>query len=191
VNAVNLVDAGQQWWVSRYHLLLDSAPNLGPLISRWEINKFESCWCSKSVRILEVLKLFFQQFSNLSSFQQDMNGPILGALSNNRWLGIDRTCYSLKKMLLNHGLTVKLLKRLAISFYCFINCFLWLEDLKKEHIEIFSNEKISLSEGPLKIWDFVASGAQDITLFLEVGVGKHATIEFCVCSLWVIELCWF
>jgi hypothetical protein len=25
------------------HLLLDSAPNLGPLISRWEINKFENC----------------------------------------------------------------------------------------------------------------------------------------------------
>jgi hypothetical protein len=25
------------------HLLLDSAPNLGPLISRWKINKFESC----------------------------------------------------------------------------------------------------------------------------------------------------
>ncbi len=25
-----------------YHLLLDSAPNLGPLISRWEINKFEN-----------------------------------------------------------------------------------------------------------------------------------------------------
>jgi hypothetical protein len=26
------------------HLLLDSAPNLGPLTSRWEINKFENCW---------------------------------------------------------------------------------------------------------------------------------------------------
>ncbi len=25
------------------HLLFDSAPNLGPLISRWEINKFEYC----------------------------------------------------------------------------------------------------------------------------------------------------
>jgi hypothetical protein len=38
------------------HLLWDSAPNLGPLISRWEINKFENC-LYKSVRILEVLKL--------------------------------------------------------------------------------------------------------------------------------------
>ncbi len=35
------------------HLLLDSAPNLGPLISRWQINKFENC-LYKSVRILEV-----------------------------------------------------------------------------------------------------------------------------------------
>ncbi len=25
------------------HLFLDSAPNLGPLISCWEINKFENC----------------------------------------------------------------------------------------------------------------------------------------------------
>jgi hypothetical protein len=44
----------------RSPLLLDSAPNLGPLISRWEINKFENCWY-KIVRILEVLKLLFQQ----------------------------------------------------------------------------------------------------------------------------------
>ncbi len=25
------------------YLLLDSAPNVGPLISHWEINKFEDC----------------------------------------------------------------------------------------------------------------------------------------------------
>jgi hypothetical protein len=43
------------------NLLLDSVPNLGPLISRWEINKFDNCWY-KSVRLLEVLKLLFQQF---------------------------------------------------------------------------------------------------------------------------------
>jgi hypothetical protein len=65
------------------HLLLDSAPNVGPLISRWEINNFENCWY-KSVRILEVLKLLFQQFLNLKSSQRDMSGPILGDLSNNR-----------------------------------------------------------------------------------------------------------
>jgi hypothetical protein len=45
------------------YLLLDSAPNLGPLIARWEINKFENS-LYKSVRILEVLKLLFQQFLN-------------------------------------------------------------------------------------------------------------------------------
>ncbi len=61
------------------HLLLDSAPNLGPLISRWNINKLENCWF-KSVRILEVLKLSFQQVLNLSSSQRDMSGPILGDL---------------------------------------------------------------------------------------------------------------
>ncbi len=48
------------------HLLLDSVPNLGPLISRWEINKFKNCWY-KSVRILEVLELLFQQFLHMSS----------------------------------------------------------------------------------------------------------------------------
>ncbi len=68
------------------HLLLDSAPDLGPLIARWEVNKFENCWY-KSVRIL-VLQILFQQFLNLSSSQRDMSGPILGDLSNNRWSGV-------------------------------------------------------------------------------------------------------
>ncbi len=45
------------------HVLLDSAPNL------------------------EVLKLLFQQFLNLSTSQRDISGPILGALSNNRCPG--------------------------------------------------------------------------------------------------------
>ncbi len=63
---------------------MDSAPNLGPLISRWEINEFENCWYT-SVSILKVLKLLFQQFLNLSSSQRDMSGPISGDLSNNRW----------------------------------------------------------------------------------------------------------
>jgi hypothetical protein len=68
------------------HRLLDSSPNVGPLISRWEINKFENCW-HKSVRILEVLKLLFQQFLNLSSSERDISGPRLGALCNNTWSG--------------------------------------------------------------------------------------------------------
>ncbi len=41
------------------HLLLDSTSNLGPLISRWEINKFGN-FGYKSVGISEVLKLLFQ-----------------------------------------------------------------------------------------------------------------------------------
>jgi hypothetical protein len=65
------------------HLLLDSALNLGPLVSPWEIKKSKNC-LYKSVRILEVLKLLFQQFSYFSTSQRDMGGPILGDLSNNR-----------------------------------------------------------------------------------------------------------
>jgi hypothetical protein len=41
------------------HLLLDRAPNLGPLVSRYNTNKFENCWY-ESVRILEVLKPLFR-----------------------------------------------------------------------------------------------------------------------------------
>ncbi len=52
------------------HLFLDSASNLGPLITCWQINKFEDCWY-KSVRILKALELLFQQFLNLSRFQRD------------------------------------------------------------------------------------------------------------------------
>jgi hypothetical protein len=103
--------SSRAWTVPPDHLLFNSAPILGRLISRWEINKFKNCWY-KSVRILEVLKLLFQQFLslglnvvgakcnmliteklnwnfsnffNLSSSQQYMSGPILGDLSNNRW----------------------------------------------------------------------------------------------------------
>ncbi len=66
------------------HQLLDSAPNLESLISRWEINKSENS-SYKSVRIIEVPKLLFEQFLNLSSSQRDMSGPILGDLSNDRF----------------------------------------------------------------------------------------------------------
>ncbi len=66
-------------------------------MSRWEIIKFENCWY-KSIRILVVLKLLFQQFLNLSSSLQDMSGPILGALSNNRWLGGDFFSRHCKRM---------------------------------------------------------------------------------------------
>jgi hypothetical protein len=61
-------------------LILDQSYLVG------EINKFENCWY-KSVRILEVLKLLFPQFLNLSSSQRDMSGPRFGDLSNDRWSG--------------------------------------------------------------------------------------------------------
>ncbi len=66
--------------------IIGQCPNLGPLISRWEINKFENCWY-KSIRILGVLKPLFQQFLNLSTSLRAMSGPILGGLSNSRWSG--------------------------------------------------------------------------------------------------------
>ncbi len=68
------------------HLLLDSVPKIGPLISRWELDKFKNCW-NKSFRTSKILTLLYQQFSNLSISQWYMNGPRLGALSNNRWSG--------------------------------------------------------------------------------------------------------
>jgi hypothetical protein len=36
------------------HLLLDRSPNIGPLISRWELGKFKNCW-NKSVRTSKIL----------------------------------------------------------------------------------------------------------------------------------------
>ncbi len=67
------------------HLLLDSDPNLGPLISSWElIGKFKNCW-NKSFWKSKILTVLYQQFSNLLISQRDMSGPRLGALSNNRW----------------------------------------------------------------------------------------------------------
>ncbi len=68
------------------HLLLDSAPDIGPLISRWELDKFKNC-LNKNFRTSKILTLLYQQFSNLLISQWDMSGPKLGARSNNRWSG--------------------------------------------------------------------------------------------------------
>jgi hypothetical protein len=73
-------------WLPHDHLLLDSAPNIGPLISRWELDKFKNC-LNKSFRTSKVLTLLYQQFLNLLISQRDMSGPRLGALSKNRWSG--------------------------------------------------------------------------------------------------------
>ncbi len=68
-----------------HHLLLDSAPNLGPLRSRWEINKFENCW-HRSVRILEILKLFSSIFEFVK-FPTRYEWSNVWRPSNNRWSG--------------------------------------------------------------------------------------------------------
>jgi hypothetical protein len=68
------------------HLLLDSARNIGPLISRWELDKLKNWW-HKSFRTFKILALLYQQFWNLLISQRDMSGPRLGALSNDTWSG--------------------------------------------------------------------------------------------------------
>jgi hypothetical protein len=71
------------YYVPPDHLLLDRSPNIGPLMSRWELDKFKNCW-NKSFRSSRILTLLYQQFSNLLISQRNMSGPWLGALSNNR-----------------------------------------------------------------------------------------------------------
>ncbi len=73
-------------WITPNHLSLDRSPKIGPLISRWEFDKLKNCW-NKSFRTSKILTHLYQQLSNLLIFQQDISGPRLGALSNNRWLG--------------------------------------------------------------------------------------------------------
>ncbi len=68
------------------HLSLDRSLIIGPLISRWELEKFKNCW-NERFSTSKILKLLHQQFSNLLISQGDMNGPRLGALSINRWSG--------------------------------------------------------------------------------------------------------
>ncbi len=68
------------------HLLLDSFPNLGPLVSRWEINKFKKLPIQKC-HDFRRSKAFVPAIFNLSCSQGDVSGPILGDLSSNRWLG--------------------------------------------------------------------------------------------------------
>ncbi len=69
-----------------HHLLLDSVPNIGPLISCWELDKFKNC-SYKSFRTFKIPTLLYQQFSSMLISQRDMSGPRLGALSNNRRSG--------------------------------------------------------------------------------------------------------
>jgi hypothetical protein len=83
LNEVQEVDCR---YVPPDHLLLDRSPNIGPLISCWELDKSKNCW-NESFRTTKILTLLYQQFLNSLISRQDMTGPRLGALSNNRWSG--------------------------------------------------------------------------------------------------------
>ncbi len=72
--------------IPRDHLSLDRSPNIGPLISLWELDKFKNC-SNKSFRTSKILTLLHQQVSHLLFSQRDMSGPRLRELSNDRWLG--------------------------------------------------------------------------------------------------------
>ncbi len=85
------------------HLFLDRSPNIGPLVSRWELDKFKNCW-NKSFRPSKILTLLYQQLSNLLIFQRDMSGPWLRALSKHRWSG---GTYSSSASLSNLPSTIK------------------------------------------------------------------------------------
>ncbi len=65
------------------HLLLGRSPNTGPLISRWELDKFKNS-SNKSSRTSKILTMLYQQFFKLFISQRNMSGPRLGALSNDR-----------------------------------------------------------------------------------------------------------
>jgi hypothetical protein len=78
-------------------LLLDRSPNIGPLIIRWEIEKFKNCW-NKSFRTSRILALLYLQFSNMLISQRDMSGPRLGALSNNRWSKVVQSLHEVQKL---------------------------------------------------------------------------------------------
>jgi hypothetical protein len=83
-HAVHLNQIWLHWY--EYQLLLDRSPNIGPFISRWELDKFENCW-NKRFRTFKIQTLLYHQFPNLIISQRDMSGPRSGALSNNRWSG--------------------------------------------------------------------------------------------------------
>jgi hypothetical protein len=61
------------------NLLLDRCPNIGPLISRWERDKFKNCW-NKSFTTSKILTLLYQQFSNLLISHRDEWSKISGTV---------------------------------------------------------------------------------------------------------------
>jgi hypothetical protein len=62
------------------------SPNIGPLISCWELDKFKNCW-NKSFRTSKILTLLYQQFSNLliSQWLQCPNSNVHVAILFSFW----------------------------------------------------------------------------------------------------------
>ncbi len=162
--------AKRQRWVQRKHLLLDSAPNIGPLISRWELDKFKNCWF-KSFRTSKILTLLYQQFSNLLIYQRDTSGPRLGALSNNRrsgalieivttWRKCSRTVVLSAIVWLEVASKFDRLCKHQLSNYslCLQN---WTKQVKN-----FSNGKCSLSASSLKNSKFLLNQGTEIFHFV-------------------------
>ncbi len=73
------------------HLLLDRSPNIGPLISCWELGKFKYFW-NKSFRTSKILTLLSAIFE-LVNFPTRYEWSKIRALSNNRWSGGILTLY--------------------------------------------------------------------------------------------------
>ncbi len=95
------------------HQLLDRSPNIGPLISRWELDKFKNCQ-SKSFRTSKILTLLYQQFSNLLISKRDMSGPRLGALSTDRTV-LATVCTNFDLLLVRPGRSTAMKFDISIS----------------------------------------------------------------------------
>jgi hypothetical protein len=104
------------WRVIPDHLLLDNAPNIGPLVSRWELDKLRNCW-NRSFRTSKILTLSYLQFSNLIISQRDMSGLKLGALSNNRWSIVGGRCRWYCYYPMNHLSSVQYLSQIHTKPY--------------------------------------------------------------------------
>jgi hypothetical protein len=119
------------------HLLLYRSPNIGPLVSRWELDKF-IIWWNKMFRTSKILTLLYQQFSNLLITQRDMSGSRLRALSNNRWWGGSIYCSTNTFASCHQKLVCEEPRHNGVDYF-----FFWIET---------SNEEIYRMKIEVKLW---------------------------------------
>jgi hypothetical protein len=111
------------------YVSLDSAPNLGPLISCWELDTFKNFW-NKSFITSKILTHLYQQCSNLFS-QRDKRGPRLGVLSNKRLSRGTSNCKNLwTNISLRIGLKKETKKYLWKSFLGSLSIFSYCTSVK-------------------------------------------------------------